>query len=59
MNSLEFSKDLIKFIDDSPLNYFAVKNASDILEENGFKKLLENERWELEDNGIQLLLLLL
>lgn len=51
MNSLEFSKDLIEFIDESPLNYFAVKNASDILEENGFKKLLENERWELEDNG--------
>ena len=44
MNSLEFSKDLIEFIDESPLNYFAVKNASDILEENGFKKLLENEK---------------
>ena len=51
MNSLEFSKDLIEFIDASPLNYFAVKNASSILEENGFRKLLENERWELQENS--------
>lgn len=51
MNSLEFSKDLLEFIDKSPLNYFAVKNASSILEDNGFKKLLENERWELKEKG--------
>ena len=51
MKSLEFSKDLLEFIDASPLNYFAVKNASNILEENGFKKLLENERWDLKENG--------
>ncbi len=47
MNSIEFSKDLISFIDASPLNYFAVKNASEILEENGFKKLREDEVWDL------------
>ena len=48
MNSIDFSKDLINFIDRSPLNYFAVKNASEILEENGFKKVRENEVWELK-----------
>lgn len=46
--SIDFSKDLINFIDRSPLNYFAVKNASEILEENGFKKVREDEVWELE-----------
>lgn len=48
MNSIDFSKDLINFIDRSPLNYFAVKNASEILEENGFKKVKEDEVWDLE-----------
>lgn len=48
MNSIDFSKDLINFIDRSPLNFFAVKNASEILEENGFKKVKEDEVWELE-----------
>ena len=45
---IDFSKDLINFIDRSPLNYFAVKNASEILEKNGFKKVREDEVWELE-----------
>lgn len=45
---VDFNKDLIKFIDASPLNYFAVANASEILEENGFKKLRENEKWDLK-----------
>lgn len=48
MNSIDFSKDLINFIDASPLNYFAVKNAGEILEANGFKKLREDEVWDLE-----------
>ncbi|WP_311482045.1 M18 family aminopeptidase [uncultured Anaerococcus sp.] len=47
MNSIDFSKDLINFIDASPLNYFAVKNAGEILEANGFKKLREDEAWNL------------
>ncbi|WP_262122932.1 M18 family aminopeptidase [Anaerococcus sp. Marseille-Q5996] len=51
MNSLEFSKDLIKFIDESPLNYFAVANAKKILIANGYKELKENEKWEIEDKG--------
>ena len=48
MNSIDFSKDLINFIDASPLNYFAVRNAGEILEENGFKKLREDQVWDLE-----------
>lgn len=44
---LDFSKDLINFIDESPLNYFAVKNAAEILEANDFKELREGEVWEL------------
>lgn len=51
MNSLEFCKDLINFIDRSPLNYFAVENAKKILNENGFKELKENEKWEVEKNS--------
>lgn len=45
---LDFSKDLINFIDASPLNYFAVKNAGEILEANGFKKLREDQVWDIE-----------
>lgn len=48
MNSIDFSKDLINFIDASPLNYFAVRNAGEILEGNGFKKLREDQVWDLE-----------
>lgn len=51
MNSIEFSKDLIKFIDASPLNYFAVANTKDILKSNAFIELKENERWEIERNS--------
>ena len=51
MNSLEFTKDLIKFIDESPLNYFAIANTEEILKENGYHKLEENERWDLKDGS--------
>ena len=51
MNNLEFCKDLINFIDASPLNYFAVKNAKEILEDYGFKELRENEKWEIKKGG--------
>ena len=47
--SLEFSKDLIKFIDKSPLNYFAVNNASKILRENGYEELFEKESWDIKE----------
>lgn len=51
MKSLEFVKDLIRFIDASPLNYFAVENSKKILLENNFKQLDETEKWSLEKGG--------
>ena len=51
MKSLEFSKDLIKFIDESPVSYYAVKNAADVLREKGFVELKENEKWEIRPSG--------
>ena len=51
MNSLEFSKDLIKFIDESPVSYYAVQNAADILRAKGFVELKENEKWEIRPSG--------
>ena len=51
MNRNEIINDLMEFIDQSPINYFAVKNSIDRLEKNGFKKLNENEKWKLEKGG--------
>ena len=51
MKSLEFSKDLIKFIDESPVSYYAVQNAADILRAKGFHELKENEKWEIRPSG--------
>ncbi|MGO3019051.1 MAG: M18 family aminopeptidase, partial [Anaerococcus sp.] len=51
MKSIEFIKDLIGFIDASPLNYFAVENSKNILLENNFKQLDEKEKWSLEKGG--------
>lgn len=51
MNNLEFCKDLINFIDASPLNYFAVKNAEEILKDHGFEELKENKKWEIKKGG--------
>ena len=51
MNTKEIINDLIEFIDNSPINYFAVKNSIEILEKNDFKKLEENEKWKLEKCG--------
>ena len=51
MNTKEIINDLIEFIDNSPINYFAVKNSIELLEKNDFKKLEENEKWKLEKGG--------
>lgn len=51
MKSLEFVKDLIEFIDASPLNYFAVENSKSLLLENSFKQLDETEKWSLDEGG--------
>lgn len=51
MKTNEIINDLIEFIDNSPVNYFAVKNSIELLEKNDFKKLEENEKWKLEKGG--------
>ena len=51
MENKEFIKDLIKFIDDSPVSYYAVENARKILKENGYTELFENEKWDIKERG--------
>lgn len=48
---LDSSKVLLDFIEKSPTGFHAVANASGLLEEKGFVRLLENEKWELEKGG--------
>ena len=48
MEVKSFAREVVEFIDDSPSTYHVVKNCSDILEENGFKKLNPKEKWKLE-----------
>ena len=48
MNKQKLAKDLIKFIDESPSNYFACINAKEILNKNGFTELSEAEEWKLK-----------
>lgn len=51
MNKINLAKNLMKFIDESPSNYFACINAKKILSENGFLELLESETWKLKKGG--------
>lgn len=51
MKTNEIINDLMEFIDNSPINYFAVKNSIELLEKNDFRKLEENEKWKLEKGG--------
>ncbi|WP_243342786.1 hypothetical protein [Anaerococcus sp. AGMB09787] len=51
MKKEDFIKDLIGFIDQSPVSYYAIKNAADFLEENGYEELRETDSWEIEDKG--------
>lgn len=39
--------DFIKFLDSSPVNFFAVKSVSDRLEKCGFSRLDPTEKWDL------------
>ena len=43
MNRKQIINDLIEFIDNSPVNYFEVKNSIEILEKNNFKKFINME----------------
>ncbi len=48
---LNYAKDLINFIDESPSQFHAVNNAEKRLLENGFTKLDKAEKWKLEKGG--------
>src|SRR6056297_1897316 len=42
------AKDLMQFLDNSPTAGWAAHTAEQILKENGFKKLKEQEKWKLK-----------
>lgn len=48
MNSKDLAKDLIKFIDNSPCAFFAVKTIEDELNKNDYKELKEEDKWKLK-----------
>lgn len=43
--------DLMKFLDDSPCNFLAVHNISKRLEQNGFTRLDQREKWSIKPGG--------
>jgi len=45
---LNFAKELIDFLYDSPTAFHAVKNIKDSLENSNFKELKEEDKWNLE-----------
>ena len=51
MEVKSFAREVVEFIDDSPSAYHVIKNCSVILKENGFKKLKQQEKWELKKGG--------
>ena len=51
MEVKSFAREVIEFIDDSPSTYHVVKNCSDILDENGFERIMLREKWEIKKGG--------
>lgn len=51
MKKEKLNEKLFHFIENSPTAFHAVKNCEDILTEQGYTKLLENEEWELTPQG--------
>lgn len=51
MNSKEFARNLIGFIDKSPTAFHSVETSEELLKLNGFKKLEARENWKLEVGG--------
>lgn len=45
------SQELIDFLEKSPTAFHAVKVMADMLEENGFSELKENEKWQIQKGG--------
>jgi aspartyl aminopeptidase len=48
---LEFARELIDFIYDSPTAFHAVDTVKSLLDDCGFVELCEEERWSLENGG--------
>ncbi|EGT3655197.1 M42 glutamyl aminopeptidase family protein [Clostridioides difficile CD149] len=51
MDSINFAKNLIDFICDSPSSFHAVESTKEILDKNGFEELVLNQRWNLRVGG--------
>ena len=51
MENINFAKDLIEFIYDSPTSFHAIATSKALLDKNGFKELKMNEKWRLEEHG--------
>lgn len=45
-SSIKLASDLLNFIDNSPVSYFAVKNIINELKNSGFTGLSEGDKWE-------------
>ncbi|MBP3241205.1 MAG: M18 family aminopeptidase [Oribacterium sp.] len=48
MNFDNINNELISFLDNSPVSFFAVKNMCETLNREGYTRLYEGEAWELE-----------
>ena len=51
MEVKSFAREVIEFIDECPSTYHVAKNCSEILEENGFDRLIPQEKWNLKKGG--------
>ena len=49
--SREFAQHLLNFIDASPSPWHAVETTATLLQNNGFKPLIENQPWQFKKNG--------
>lgn len=51
MEQKKFAQDLVDFIYESPTAFQAVETSKKLLQENGFRELILNEKWNVEVNG--------
>ncbi len=51
ITNISVTKELISFIDKAPTAFHAVNKIADILTENGFSRLLEQDEWSLLPGG--------
>ncbi|MCQ2080550.1 MAG: M18 family aminopeptidase [Lachnospiraceae bacterium] len=47
----DINNDLLSFLDKTPNSFFAVKNISDELTNQGFERLLESKKWSIKKGG--------